>query len=680
VIAERAGMLLSLGIAILALHGLAGNAAAAPVRISAEPLHSGRISAMLVGNFIELLDDHVPGMWAQMLNDRSFEGVVPTANGVYYAGEPNVCDRQWDRNETWTYETKRPFNGSCCARLTARNGEASLTQSGLATRKGMRYHFSAYLRSDGPEVRARVTLKTRLPDGEWMVLASAELAPPTGEWCKHTCEMTGRGTTDRAVFELAATGSGTLLADKLSLMPADNVGGWRSDVVEVIREAHPGVIRWGGSVVDPGGYRWKEGIGDRDARTPFPNRKWGRIDSNDVGIDEFCQFCEAVGAQPLICVSFSDGAQSARDLVEYCNGDADSEWGKRRAVNGHVQPYGVKYWQIGNEVVADAAYVAACLDFCRAIKQADPGAIIMSYYPSQELLDKAGRYLGYVCPHHYTGDLNYCEADLDKLTEMIRRTWGCQDIKIGITEWNVTAGDWGFGRGKLLTLDYALRNARYLNLLLRRSDVVEIACRSNMTNSFCAGMIQTNPGSLYRAPSYHVMKLYADHIKPIPVSAEGAPEGVDLAACASEDLRSVCVFAVNMNGEPVKLSLDLGAYAAACKPAASEVVCDSADLRQKDVMNHWAAPDRVRTVKLSLSGNSITLPALSASAIECAGAEEPRTAADGDVVSSPQGAARAPGAHDDAFDLQLSVGGGNGGVGGVVRLQHDAVRRSAQSL
>ena len=94
-------------------------------------------------------------------------------------------------------------------------------------------------------------------------------------------------------------------------MPEQNRRGWRRDVVEAIKESRSAVIRWGGSAVDPGAYRWKGGIGDRDLRVPFHNTNWGRIDSNDVGIGEFCEFCELVGAEPLVCVSFSDGAASA---------------------------------------------------------------------------------------------------------------------------------------------------------------------------------------------------------------------------------------------------------------------------------------------------------------------------------------------------------------------------------
>ena len=74
----------------------------ATLAVSSRPLQAGRVNPMLFGNFMELLDDLVPSMWAEMLNDRSFEGVTPRANWAYGDGAPNLCDREWDKNETWT--------------------------------------------------------------------------------------------------------------------------------------------------------------------------------------------------------------------------------------------------------------------------------------------------------------------------------------------------------------------------------------------------------------------------------------------------------------------------------------------------------------------------------------------------------------------------------------------------
>lgn len=586
------------------------------MKISARPLHDGRISPLLYGGFVELLDDLVPGMWAEMLNDRSFEGILPAVHWCYSTGAPNVCDRPWQRSDAWRLDDSQRVDGSRSARLEARPGRpALLAQAGLAVAKGAAYEFEGFLRADSPTLKCRVALMTPHPDGSRIPLGQADLGSPTSAWTKQRCRIVSSGTSDRTTFELSAEGSGAVWADKLSLMPADNLKGWRTDVVEAVRDAQPGIIRWGGSAVDPGGYRWKAGIGSRDHRSPFPNRPWGRMDSNDVGIDEFLQLCELVDARPLVCVSFSDGPQSARDLVAYCNAEIGTAWGGRRAANGHPEPYRVRHWQVGNEL-GDADYVRGCAAIARAIKESDPGALVLSSYPSHELLAEAGRYLDIVCPHHYDPDLAVHEASIDAAVRMIRAASLDHEVKIGITEWNITGGWWGSGRVKLLTLETALYAARYLNLLHRRSDVVCLACRSNMTNSHGSGMIQTDPAGLYLTPSYHVMKLYATHSRPVPLAIDGAPAGVDASACASEDRRRVTVFAVNATGEPVDLPLDLSELGAVI--VGGEVVRDALDRRQPEVQNHAASPDRVTTAELPVGRASVTLPAYSASAVECA--------------------------------------------------------------
>jgi alpha-L-arabinofuranosidase len=573
---------------------------------------------MLFGNFIELLDDVVPSMWAEMLNDRSFEGVTRAANWSYYDGKPDFCDREWDRNPSWSYDTNSPFNGARSARLTAtRRQPATLTQSGLAVKRGMTYEFSGWFRATSPKLSATVSLKTLLPAGAWMTLATAKLPRFSTQWGKQAARVVSSGETDRVVFELRLEGQGEAWADKLSLMPGDNLKGWRQDVVQAIKDVHPAILRWGGSTCDPGGYRWKDGIGDRDRRTPFPNKVWGRIDPNDVGIDEFCQLCELTGVEPLICLSFSDGPQSAGDLVAYCNGAASTPWGAKRAANGHAAPYHVKYWQVGNEISGDDAnYLDSFGEFVRAMKGADPGVRLMASFPTQKLLDRAGKDLAYVCPHHYTPDLGGCDRDLSHLTQMIASTPGCSQIRIAVTEWNVTGGDWGLGRGKMLTLDSALLNARYLHVLMRHSDKAEIACRSNLANSYAGAIIETSPSGLLKRPSYYAMQLYARHAKPIPLRLEQSNEALDLFACASPDERSLCLFAVNPGTEPVEFSYRFDGFAESAQETNAEALCDTLDARQRDVMNHWEAPDRVKIVPQPPPQSRVLVPALSVTAIE----------------------------------------------------------------
>jgi len=588
------------------------------VKVSNEPLHSGRINPMIYGGFIELLDDLVPGMRAEMLNDRNFEGVEKASWWCYYTGVPNFCDQEWDKSATWSYDTNEPFNGVQSAKLTARKSEdAVLTQSMLAVKKGMKYLFEGYFKAGAANLQPKAQLEVLNPDGTWMVLGSAKLSVPASRWTKQKCEIISSGTTNKAVFKLEVTGSGSMWIDKISLMPENNLKGWRADITQAVKDAKPSLIRWGGSVVDPGGYKWKNGIGNRDTRVPFKNSPWGRIDPNDVGLDEFLQFCNLVNAEPLICVSFMDGPESAKDMVNYCNGGPTTEWGKKRAANGHPEPYGVKYWQVGNEL-GDKEYIKGSTAICRVVKETDPKAMVLSSYPSPELLAETGKYLDYVCPHHYTPELKEHEADFNLIVKELGAASLDHEIKIGVTEWNITGGWWGYGRGKLLTLNTALYTGRYLNLLQRYSNVVGLACRSNMTNSFGSGMIQTNPGGFYLSPSYYVMKLYAEHTKPTPVKLEGAPDGVDISACSSDDKTSVCIFAINTTDKPVQIRFDLRDYGPGFRPVGGEVVGDKQDRRQPDIMNHIDTPDRVRAAGLSLMEDGLTLPALSVSAIECA--------------------------------------------------------------
>lgn len=595
----------------------AANAEDVSIKIFPTARNDGRVDPRLFGNFIELLEDLVPGMWAEMLNDRGFEGLVPAARWVYYDGSPTFCDRSWDRSEDWSIDQNEAFNGPRCARISARGDRRSgLTQSGLAVKIHETYNVSAWVRGAG-DIRVQAVLKTRTPAGGFEELAAVELGKPSAQWGRVSGVLKSRGTTEQAIFELRALGEGTLRVDKVSLMPEQNLLGWRTDVVEAIRASRPSIIRWGGSVVDPGAYRWKGSIGERDLRVPFANTNWGRIDSGDVGIGEFCQFCELVKAEPLVCVSFSDGAASAAELVEYCNGSKDTKWGARRAEAGRSAPYHVKFWQLGNELSGDdAAYIEKCKTFIAAMKKVDPEIAIISSFPSQKVLDVLGKDLSHIAPHHYTRDLAECEADFRKLATMISATPGCGHLRLAVTEWNFTAGDWGLLRGKMLTLEGALWNAQYLNLMCRYADLVEIACRSNMTNSFCSGIIGTTPAGLIRRPSYHVMKLYADHAKAIPLRQGQTPTGLDLLACADERRERLCVFAVNLRREPVTLHLDLTEFGGSWTPLAAEAVCDTRDMRQPDVMNHATGAERVRTIPLKPGEKSITLPALSATALE----------------------------------------------------------------
>ena len=140
-----------------------------------------------------------------------------------------------------------------------------------------------------------------------------------------------------------------------------NENGIRRELVERMRQIKAPMVRWpGGCFADS--YDWKDGIGpDRPTRTNFwegdhdarrLHEKGAQIfEPNSFGTDEFVRFCKLIGAEPYIAANLrSLPALSFDQWVEYCNSPTGSTTlAKQRAANGSADPYGVRFWGIGNE-------------------------------------------------------------------------------------------------------------------------------------------------------------------------------------------------------------------------------------------------------------------------------------------------------------------------------------------
>ncbi len=61
--------------------------------ITRQRLAAGKISPMQYGQFIEYLCNLVPGMWAEMLDDGSFEGLTPYK--VAFLKETDFHEHSW---------------------------------------------------------------------------------------------------------------------------------------------------------------------------------------------------------------------------------------------------------------------------------------------------------------------------------------------------------------------------------------------------------------------------------------------------------------------------------------------------------------------------------------------------------------------------------------------------------
>jgi alpha-N-arabinofuranosidase len=99
------------------------------------------------------------------------------------------------------------------------------------------------------------------------------------------------------------------------------------------------------------GYHWLDGVGPREQRPRRRDLAWQSIGTNQFGTNEFLEFCKLVQTEPMLAVNMGTATiQDAATLVEYCNGPVDTKYADLRAAHGFPEPYGVKYWCLGNEM------------------------------------------------------------------------------------------------------------------------------------------------------------------------------------------------------------------------------------------------------------------------------------------------------------------------------------------
>ncbi len=196
------------------------------------------------------------------------------------------------------------------------------------------------------------------------------------------------GVTPPLPYQLAVTApaGANVVLGRILLYPDDHVNGADPDVIRLLRQARLPLLRWpGGNFVS--GYHWRDGVGPVDARPTYPNPAWEGLEYNLFGTDEFIAFCRAVGCEPLICVNAGNGTpEEAAAWVEYCNGAAGSPMGRLRAANGHPEPYGVRYWEVGNEIEGrwqvswstPGGYADRYRRFAQAMRAADPSIRLLA--------------------------------------------------------------------------------------------------------------------------------------------------------------------------------------------------------------------------------------------------------------------------------------------------------------
>jgi alpha-N-arabinofuranosidase len=598
--ARHAVALLSLAVLVPALPASSAEAPEARVTVNAAAV-GAPISPYVYGQFIEHLGRCIyGGLWAEMLEDRKFyypvTGEAP-AWEMFTPGKPS-----WE-GEGHPYEllVRSPwmilgdkkavamvrdgaYAGEHSPRVTPPGGGAAagLMQERLGLQDGREYVGRIVLAADGPAAPIEVSLAWSggATDRQTVTVTATGQGLAT-----HALRFRARGTTDNGRLEIVSRGTGSFTVGAVSLMPADNVLGWRADTLALLRELDSPVYRWpGGNFVS--GYDWKDGIGDPDRRPPRKNPAWKGVEHNDVGLHEFMDLCRLLGTEPYVAINTGKGGpESARELVEYANGAATTPLGRKRAENGSSRPFGVKLWAVGNEMYGDwqighmplAKYVEkhkAVVDAMRTVDpKIQPIAVGAVGEWSQTMLANASTHMAYLSEHVYWQGKPDVPAHVAQAVEGIRKVAEAhrayrrdipvlkgKDVRIALDEWNYWYGPNEYGElGTRYFLQDGLGIAAGLHELFRNSDLYFMANYAQTVNVI--GAIKTTPTAAEMETTGLALALYRRHFGTLPVKVEGAPAPLDVVAAWTADRSALTVAVVNPTAEPRRLRLDVSGTA-----------------------------------------------------------------------------------------------------------------------
>jgi alpha-N-arabinofuranosidase len=584
------------------------------------------IDERIYGHFLEHINHSVvDGLYAEQVRGQGFEGKDFEDYWKPFAEKGSA-----------TPVAEKFEQGERSARLAATGGKAGMRQDRLYLETGQAYDGSVWLK---PEQGALV-VTLHILDSSGRELVELPLKTNGTAWQEVGFNFVSTVTDPQASFEIIATGTGSVLVDFVSLMRANarTNGKLRPDLLAALKGLKPPFIRWpGGSYASI--YKWKDGIGPAVARKFNPNTIWGGYsDYYGFGTDEFLELCRQLGAEPMIVLAATstDPAQLeyAMNWVHYLLDPPTTEWGRRRAANGHPEPYRVPYIQIDNEPMnhplSPDAYAAIVNLYGPRLRQIAPHAKIVACGQkrsndvnwSEKLIDIAGHNFDLLGCHNYeyepenfaTG-VRRIEDYLEKLTDYVRIS-AHPDIKVTVLEWgSCRTYDWRAGlhaAGSLLSYE-------------KLSPALDMSCpallmRNTTDNPEWRAWIYHDHVSWFAGSGYVAEKLLREYYAPrrhaftsgtfkdIPQRSDffdgisqmkpedWTPHTVDAIATSTADGRRFILKGVNYDGTRHTLLTRLQGTRA---PAAATVKVITITAAPTDE-NSLAEPDKIRRVETKL--------------------------------------------------------------------------------
>jgi len=540
--------------------------------------------------------------------------------------------RLWDRVATGEARARfaveeGAYNGTLCQRIehlggSGRAGVANrgLNRWGISVRQGHAMEGRIYLRGDV----GSATVALQSADGARTYATQHLTLGPN--WTKARFQLKSSATDPSARFAIWIDRPGNLWADQAVLLdaPQDRFQGLpvRRDIAETLLKTGINFVRYGGTMVNVAGYRWKSMIGDPDRRPPYAGN-WYPSATNGFGIFDFLNFCERAKLGSAFAINIDETPEDAADLADYLTAPVSNPWGRRRASDGHPAPYHPDYIEIGNEEAianTDPTAVAHYADrfrlLARAIHSRNPKLkLVCSAWwtadsPQMKSVFEAVEHEAAAWDFHFWSDEpnagTSIDRDLDR-AEHLFKTWNPQTtLKVVVFEENGNRHD----------MQRALGHATTLNATRRHGDFVLADCTANALqplhqndNGWDQGTVFFTPDQAWPMPPGDVQGLLAADALPVRV-AVNAVEDLDTYASKSEDGRTVTLTVVNTSNHPVQANLSFRDFPYG--PIRARVF--SGELRATNTPNHKGSSSHEMTFRV---GDTITLPTHSVASFRC---------------------------------------------------------------
>jgi alpha-L-arabinofuranosidase len=609
------------------------------------------IPSTLYGLFFEDINYGADGgLYAELIKNRSFEFPQNLMGWTTFGNVTLQDDGPFERNPHYV----RLGNPGHAHKHTGIENEGFF---GIGVQEGAEYRFSVWARGEGQQIRIELINNSTMEEKQAFVTAKLDIN--SKEWKQYEVVLKANRTEPKAHLRIFLDTPGTVDLEHVSLFPVDTwegrKNGLRKDLVQALKDIHPGVFRFPGGCIVEGTdlntrYQWKNTVGAVENR-PLNENRWhytfdyrffpDYFQSYGLGFFEYFQLSEDIGAEPLpilnvgLSCQFQNQDEAAHvkvedldpyiqdvlDLIEFANGDTSTKWGALRAEMGHPAPFNLKYVGIGNEQWGPE-YPARLKPFLDVVRKQHPEIKIVGTSGP----DSEGEQFDYLWP-----EMKRLKADLVDEHFYRPESWflaqGNRYDSYDRKGPKVFAGEYAcHGKGKKWNhFNASLMEAAFMTNIERNADIVGMATYAPLFAhvegwQWRPDMIWFDNLKSVRTCSYYVQQLYSHNkgtnVLPLTmnkkvVSGQDGQDGLFASAVWDKDRNAYIVKAVNTSDEAQTLNITFAGLKKNVSLSDAEVISLHSD--NLDADNTLCHPDNVvpQTSSEKVSGNvlSTTLPA-----------------------------------------------------------------------